>query len=147
MNSEPKPTENQRIDQRIDHLRNATRDAVKDIDLTSLSPAGFLELEKSITTYVRELIVLAVQQARRERLDGVSASHVELAAARLIVRPKARIWQYVGGIGGIFLGTAVSNIAAIVDRTASNFSIVLTVILTAIGAAMLTLQASRDGTS
>jgi len=83
----------------------------------TFSEQAFKSLKQNITTYIVDLVSEAVRNAKREKVDNVSASHVEKASAYLVTKNKGKIKSILGAVGGIFLGAAVQEIVGIVNTT------------------------------
>lgn len=83
----------------------------------NFSEKAFKPLKQNISTYIIELVSESMRNARREKVDSVSASHVEKASAYLVTKNRGKLKNILGGVGGVFLGAAVQEIISIVNST------------------------------
>ena len=70
---------------------------------------GFDALKQTIGDFIDELVSESARIANRNRADTISAAHVETAADHLVASSARRIFRHLGTVGGLVLGTALSQ--------------------------------------
>lgn len=114
-------------------------------DTTPFSPAAFERLKEKISEYTAQIITESVKTARRRQSDSVSTSDVEHASLYLVSTTSRKVYKHIGTVGGLLLGAAVSNVISMVTTNQFNLNgIVLTVIFTLIGAALVAAHMVKD---
>lgn len=109
------------------------------------SEQGFDALERSISEYIRSLVLESSRVARRQESDVVSASDVARAGNYLFRGGSRGISQHVGTSGGVLLGAAVSNgLALMAADKPSPLSIGVTLALVMVGTFMIAFYIARD---
>jgi histone H3/H4 len=109
------------------------------------SDQAFDVMEESISEYVRSLSLEATRTATRQDADIVSASDVRQAARYLFRGSSKSLWKYVGTVGGVLLGAALSNLLNLYSSTKpTTFAITATVVFGVFGAAMIAAYVARD---
>ena len=101
------------------------------VDPGPFSDSAFSLLTSKVSEYIGELISEADKLARRQRADVISAAHVQRATENLISSTERRLFRYVGTIGGILLGAALSNIITAIAT--EQFSVAGTALASGLG--------------
>jgi hypothetical protein len=125
-------------------LQQAERELTTD-DTLPFSPPAYSLLKWKIAEYISDLVVESVKVSKRHQADTVSAAHVEQASAYLVSSTSRRIFRHLGTIGGILLGSAISNILAMTianQYTATNT--LISVILGIVGAFLIALYMAKE---
>jgi|SRR5437660_11293836 len=122
-----------------------TEAALANVNPKPFSHQGFAALERTITWFTSELVEESVKISKRQRSDTVAQSHVETAANYLVADASRKFFRHLGTLGGIFLGTGLSNLLSIVTTKALTVgSVILTVILGVVGAFLIALHIAKD---
>ncbi|NUO00674.1 MAG: hypothetical protein HUU01_08660 [Saprospiraceae bacterium] len=95
---------------------------------SSFSKKAFKALTQNITVYINDIVNESVKNSKRDKVDNVSASHVDKASAYLVTKRKGKFKGILGAVGGVFLGSAVQEILGMVgDSTAPTIGSVLSI--------------------
>ena len=114
-------------------------------DSTPFSEHAFKEFEEQVGTYTVELIKESVKRAKRHQAEGVSSSDVRHASQYLVSSPSHKIYRHAGTLGGVFVGTALSQVVSIITtRQYGLDNIILTFALTLIGSSLFTIHMVKD---
>jgi histone H3/H4 len=112
---------------------------------TPFSMNAFIRLREKISEYVVLLITESTKVAQRHQSESVSTSDVERASQYLVSSTSHKIYRHIGTIGGILLGTAASNILAMITTQQYTLTgIIVTFILTLLGAFMIAVHIVKD---
>lgn len=133
----------------MQELENAIRDAYLDlntIDTASFSEGAFSSFRQQIVQFIIQLFDESLRAAKRTKADTVSPSHIETAANHLVKKSKSKKEQLLNTVGGLFLGSTISNTFAITMLNAeySAMGILLTVLFGILGSFLLGYNLSRD---
>lgn len=112
---------------------------LENISQKPFSSNAFKLLKRHISLYIAELVSESIKNANREKLDGVSATHVEKASNYLVSSTRGKVNKVIASVGGVLLGATLSNVVNMIlkgGETSIN-GIIVTVILGIIGAFML----------
>ncbi len=104
-------------------LLNEANKALEKTAPQSFSEQAFKSLKQNITTYIIELVGESIRNARREKVDSVSASHVEKASSYLVTKNRGKLKSILGAVGGVFLGAAVQEIVGVLNSATPPNSI------------------------
>jgi histone H3/H4 len=112
---------------------------------TPFSSNAFNRLKEKISEYSIQLITESTKVARRHKSESVSTSDVEHASQYLVSSTSHKIYRHMGTIGGILLGTAASNILAMITTQQYTLTgIVVTFVLTLLGTFMIAVHIVKD---
>lgn len=118
---------------------------LQSVDHTPFSPKAFARLKEKVSEYAVQLITESVKRARRHQAENASTSDVEHASQYLVASSSRKVYRHLGTFGGLFLGTALSNILSMI--TTNQFSlkgIVVTFVLTLIGSFMIAAHIVKE---
>ena len=101
----------------LPNLINEANIALEKSAPQAFSEKAFTSLKLNISTYILELVTESMKNAKREKVDSVSATHVEKASAYLVTKAKGKLKNMLGAVGGVFLGAAVQEIVGIINST------------------------------
>lgn len=128
----------------MDELVDGIERSLKNTDPGPFSGPAYSVFTGTITEYVADLTRESEAVARRDQADAISAKHVEIAAAHLMLVERNRIYALVGTIGGVALGTCMSTLCAMV--LVSQFplaGIIICIVSGIIGGFALALSTSK----
>lgn len=112
---------------------------------TPFSPNAFNRLKEKIGEYTVSLITESTKVARRHQSESVSTSDVEHASSYLVSSTGRKMYRHMGTIGGILLGTAASNILAMITTQQFTLAgIIVTFVFTLLGAFMIAVHIVKD---
>lgn len=132
--------ENDNLDKKINYLTHELDNSIgADPPNPLMSDKAFERLKEKINLYVSDLITESIKNAKREKLDSVSASHIEKASDYLVSSTRSKVNKLIVSVGGLLLGATVSNVVNMVLKGGdmSVTGVVLTVILGVVGAFLL----------
>jgi hypothetical protein len=116
-------------------LQRAEAELASAEPMPAFSPSAFTALKNEINRYVVELINESLKEAKRQRLESVSEVHVERASAYLVSHATRRFSRFLGFLGGILLGAAVSRLFSMtIAGTYSGATIATTAGVAIVGA-------------
>lgn len=98
----------------MNEFADSVEGLLKNIDPGPFSGPAFSVLRGTITEYVSDLVRESAAVARKDHADAISAKHVEIASARLMLGGRNKIHRLIGTIGGVGLGTCMSTLCAMV---------------------------------
>ncbi len=136
----------------LEETRLATRSATEraeeelhGLDSAPMSEFAYAELQKNISQYIDDLVSTSVILARRDRVDTVSATHVQRASGLLVSPNTNRVMKFFGVIGASLFGAAVSLFVTMVATgTVTVGGAVIGAILLAVGMGMVAFHLARD---
>lgn len=109
------------------------------------SDSGLKSLQEKIGEYAVQLIAESVKISRRRDSETVSSSYVEHASQYLVSSTSRRLYRHLGTMGGLFLGTAGSNILSIITTHQFGLTgIIVTFALTLIGTFMIAMSIAKE---
>lgn len=109
------------------------------------SRSGFRRLRESIDDFVDAVTDEAYRISNRARADTVSAAHVDEAVKHLVAQRSRSVFRHLGAIGGILLGSAVSQLITMLsDAKFTPLGVSLTAVLGVVGAFLVALHMARD---
>ncbi len=117
-----------------------SKEQLEELDNRPFSKKAFNLLNHKVSTYISDLISESSKNSRREKLDGISETHVEKASSYLIAKSRSKIKNLLGTIGGILLGATVSNVVTILSSNSAGISttnVVATIILAIVGSFLI----------
>ena len=115
------------------------------VDHTPFSPKAFTRLKEKISEYAVQLITESVKRARRHQSENVSTSDVEHASQYLVSSTSHKFYKHMGTFGGLFLGTALSNVLSMITTNQFTLNgIIVTFILTLIGSFMIAAHVVKE---
>jgi len=115
------------------------------IDPSPFSPPAFNMLKAKIAEHVQDLVNESLRVSKRYRTDTVSAAHVERANEYLVLSTSRKIYRHLGTVGGIFLGTALSNILTMtLAGQYTGRATILSAVFGIVGAFMIALHIAKD---
>jgi len=129
----------------IDASKEAN-DIISKLDSSPFSEKAYTRLEDKFNEYISSLIVESIKISKRQKADLVSQSHIEQANDYLISKRKSK-WSYLfGTLGGVFLGTAVSNTFGMLvfNTTFTVVGIAATIIIGMIGVFLVTMNLNNN---
>jgi len=129
----------------IQQIIEAAERELQQIDHTPFSSNAFTRLKEKVSEYAIQLITESIKTAKRHQADNVSTANVEQASHYLVSTTSRKFYRHLGTIGGILLGTAVSNVVSMVTTNQYNLNgVIITVVFTLVGAAMVAAHIVKD---
>jgi hypothetical protein len=120
-------------------------DAIAEAFPAPFSITAFERLQDEISEFIENLVAESGRLARRQRTDDISATHVEQAADYLTSTPRKRFFRHIGTLGGILLGSALSNILTMtLENRYGTVGILVTMSLAIIGAFLVAAHVAAD---
>ena len=109
------------------------------------SEQAFEKLTEQIEAYSVELVTESVKRAGRHQAEGVSSSDVRHASQYLFSSTSHKIYRHAGTFGGMFFGSALSNLLSIATTGQYGLNgIILTFGLAIIGTSFITVHTLKD---
>ena len=119
--------------------------ALKDVDQTSFSPAAFSALNGNVLQYLNDLGEESAKQSMRDGVDLVSVKHVDIACERLKRYSSNKIYKNLGVIGGISLGTCLSNVLPMLTSSSISSNAALFTLFTGLfGVGLLAVSFAKE---
>ena len=129
----------------LDEVIERIHAELKKAESTPFSEHAFEEFRKQASAYAVELINESVKRAKRHQAEGVLSSDVRHASQYLVSNTSHKIYGHVGALGGLLLGSAVSNILSILTTSQYGLNgILVTFALTLIGGSLITVHGVKD---
>lgn len=102
----------------LDEIIERAHAELKKAESTPFSEPALEEFRKQAGAYTVELINESVKRAKRHQAEGVSSSDVRHASQYLVSSTSHRIYRHAGMLGGVFFGTALSQVMSMIaDNT------------------------------
>ena len=136
-----------REDRLVDEARSAVAGVAASLERTNtlFSDAGFQQLKNIIGVFIEELVWEAARVAKWSRADTISAAHVDEAAERLVNSVSRRLYRHLGTVGGLILGTALSQtVTMLADQRFTTPGVIISASFGIIGAFLVALHIARD---
>lgn len=112
---------------------------------TPFSERGFDRVMEAVSDYIDVLTGEAYRIARRGRADTISDEHVEEAANHLLTTRARSVFRHLGTVGGILLGTAISQLVTMLSENKfSSVGVVLTATFGILGAFLIALHMAKE---
>lgn len=114
-------------------------DELKNIDATPFTNSGFDYFKIKIEEYIKALFLESIKSSKRDDVDMISIKHIDSASKFLHKSSRLRFQNFYLSIGGLLLGSCISNLFSMTMLGAS-FNILgmsLTIIFGIIGAFLL----------
>jgi len=109
--------------------------------MPTFSPKAFEAFKSQIDSYIGALFDECLREAKRHRSDSVSEANVERASDYLVSHSSRKFSRFLGFIGGILLGAAVSRLFSMtITGTYSGATIALTGGVAIVGALLTGLH-------
>lgn len=119
--------------------------ALATLDQNPFSRSAFAKLTERVSQYIGELIDESLKVASRHGADTVSAADVERASGHLVSTLTRRLYRLVGALGGVFFGTALSNLLQLMNgATIHPRQALVTFVFGVIGAGLVMLHVLKD---
>jgi len=129
----------------LQRLIRIAEEELSQTDPAPFSPSAFERVKQKISEYTVELITESVKVARRHDSDSVSPSYVDRASEYLVSHSGSKTYRHLGTLGGILLGAVGSNVLSMITtRQFSLGGIVITVLLTLVGAFLVAVNMVKD---
>lgn len=129
----------------LDEVIERAHAELKKAESTPFSEHAFKEFKEQVEEYTVELIKESVKRAKRHQAEGVSSSDVRQASQYLVSKTSHKIYGHVGALGGLLLGSAISNILSILTTSQYGLNgIIVTFALTLIGGSLITVHMAKD---
>ena len=129
----------------LDEILERAHAELKKAESTPFSEHALEEFRTQASAYTVELINESVKRAKRHQAEGVSSSDVRHASQYLVSSTSHRIYRHAGMLGGVFFGTALSQVMSMITtRQYGLDSIILTFALTLIGSSLITVHMAKD---
>lgn len=130
-------------------LNEAIKEANNELDKLKISPfseKAYITLKDKISEFIGQLITESIKISKREHSDLISQTQVEQATANLISKRKSKSNYIIGTLGGILLGSTISNIFGmlILNQVFSTVGIILTLLTGIIGTFMVTINVKNE---
>jgi hypothetical protein len=126
-------------------IANHARTALRAANPSPFSTPAFTALQERIEQHIDELILESVRIMSRHQADTVSPAYVAQASENLVAGRRRKIFTFVGTLGGILLGAAVSGFVDMARASAVTAQQALTAgLLGVVGAIMIALQFARE---
>lgn len=139
------PAPHQQDPQELLRVIEEANRALENIGPTPFSEKAFTRLKEKISEYTAQLITESVKLSKRRHEESISTYVVELASQYLVSSSSHKVYRHIGTFGGLLFGAGMSNFLAMVTTTQFNTTgIILSFILTAIGAFLVALHMARD---
>jgi len=111
----------------------------------AFSASAFARLKERVSQYIGELVDESIKAARHHGADAVSAAHVDRASEQLAASLSRRLFRLFGVVGGVFFGTALSNLLQLMNATQIEpRQAVVTFIFGVLGAVLVMIQVLRN---
>lgn len=111
------------------------------------SAPAFVELQRTISVYIRDLMVESARTAGRRNVDQINATDVD-TAAKYLSSSKATSLANNGfaTVGGILLGSGLGNGLAMIsnDGPPAAIGIIATLLLVMVGTALVAVSLARE---
>ena len=115
------------------------------VEHSPFSEKAFQRLKEKIGEYSSQLIVESIKRSKRHQAESVSTSDVESASQYLVSSSSHKIYRHLGTFGGLFLGTALSNVLSMITTNQFTLSgIIVTFVLTLIGTFMIAAHIVKE---
>jgi len=109
------------------------------------SESAFARVRESVSQYIGQLVDESLIVARRHGADTVSAPHVDRASEQLASSMTRRLYRLFGIVGGVFFGTALSNLLQLMNATQIEpRQAIVTFIFGVLGAVLVMIQVLGD---
>ena len=129
----------------LDEVVERVHAELKKAESTPFSEHAIEEFREQAGEYAVGLIQESVKRAKRHQAEGVSSSDVRHASQYLVSGTRHKIYGHAGALGGLLLGSAISNILSILTTNQYGLNgIILTFILTLIGGSLFTVHMVKD---
>ena len=130
-------------------LENVIKAAYLELESKEKSPfsnEGFIEFRQKISQYIIQLFDESIRNARRSDIEIVSPTHVKNASNYLIKKKNSKKTTILKTIGGLLLGSSLSNIysISIYSINYSTFNILLTIFFAITGSFLLGLHLFKE---
>jgi len=114
---------------------------------TPFSDPAFQRLKTNIAQHIHDLVIEAVNVARRHGVDTISVSHVDQASNHLVTGRGTRWDRLKGALGGILFGIGASPLIQMIWEPAKQhpaLAVIASVILCIVGTFLLALGTMKD---
>ena len=129
----------------LDEIIERAHAELKKAESTPFSEHALEEFRKQAGAYTVELINESVKRAKRHQAEGVSSADVRHASQYLVSSTSHRIYRHAGMLGGVFFGTALSQVMSMITTRQYGLDvIILTFALTLIGGSLITVHMIKD---
>lgn len=129
----------------LQQVVEAAERELRNTEQTPFTAKAFERLKEKISEYTVQLIAESVKTANRSQSEVVSTHNVEQANQYLISNTTHKLYGHVSTIGGIFLGVAGSTLLSMINSNVTTLrGVVLTVVFTLIGGALVAAHIVRD---
>lgn len=109
------------------------------IDHKSFSPAAFSALKARVAQYIDDLVEESANARKRDSSDIISVKHIQIASAHLTQSRRNRIYKQSGMLGGVLLGTCLSNLYPMITTNHVTVSGLLFTLASGIAGAVLSV--------
>lgn len=129
----------------LDEIIERAHAEIKKAESTPFSEHALEEFRNHAGAYAVELINESVKRAKRHQAEGVSSSDVRHASQYLVASTSHRIYRHAGMLGGVFFGTAVSQVVSTITTKQYGLDgIIIIFALTLIGTSLITVHMIKD---
>ncbi len=129
----------------VEEIIQRAENELGQIDPIPFSPQAFKTLKERTSENIRSIISESIKVSRRNRADIISASDVEKATEYLNSNYQRKWIRHLGTLGGIFLGTALSNFLSM--TTSSQYTttgVIVSAVLAIIGTFGVAFHIAND---
>jgi histone H3/H4 len=129
----------------LDEIVERAHAELKKAENMPFSEHAIKEFKERVGDYAVELIQESVKRAKRHQAEGVSSSNVRHATQYLVSSTSHRIYRHAGMLGGVFFGTALSQVTSMITTKQYGLDgVIITFALTLIGSSLITVHMIKD---
>lgn len=130
----------------IEKILSDVDNTITNISHREFTEKAFQKYKESIAIYISSLFVESQKSANRDKADNISTSHVELATKYLVKYSKNKTTRLFGILGGLLLGSTLSNLFSmtVFGQQYNVIGLIMTIIFGIIGSFLIGINIMKE---